>query len=648
MKTTSRKSVASQIAALCKSGRLVLSDPTWIFKHVERGDYLRDPITTEHFHRDDSRGPGEMLVREGIQNSLDAAIRNPDGTRERARVRIFISGSDAALPHESLGIFAESAWPHVHAKKNGLAHPPGKSERCRYLVFEDFGTTGLEGDVRQWRRPEGLNRFFHFMRAEGITDKDDGDRGSWGVGKTVFLAASRANAILAVTRRQSDGKQYAMGRILLKHHEIADASFRPDGFFGVDEDGLAMPFDPNRMESLLGEFGVCRSESSGLSVIVPWCLDEITEAGIFASVIREYAFSILSGDLEVTVATPTRSFVIDLETIDEAVRRCDLDVRGEFKITIPLMRSAIDSIRSGRSIDLPVITNSGAPTWTAERIGSALADIAPRLRAELPVTIRVPIHVNCKRRGKLLDWFTVALQPDSDVGQFTPLCLREGLVVPGASGQRPPRIRGMAAIIVAQSGHLSELLRSAEDPSHSTWSQQTSGFKDKWKAGKACLDFVRAAPARILDLVNREDSEEDADLLIDLISFTGESRGRQRRRKPRKIDSPPKKKKSSIVVNQIAGGFVISRSGDTDPTPCKVRVRCAYDRSAGDPFGAWCIHDFRLGEKPIEVEVFGCGEYEAYDNILVANFVSSDDFEIRIRGFDPRRDLIIDARVTEA
>ena len=56
---------------------------------------------------------------------------------------------------------------------NGLANVPGPGSHCPYLVFDDFGTTGLDGDVTQWHKVEGTrNGFFTFFRAEGQSDKE--------------------------------------------------------------------------------------------------------------------------------------------------------------------------------------------------------------------------------------------------------------------------------------------------------------------------------------------------------------------------------------------------------------------------------------------------------------------------------------------
>lgn len=61
------------------------------------------------------------------------------------------------------------------------------------MAFEDFNTTGLEGDPEQWEPLENVqNPFFNFFRGEGVTDKSGSARGRHGVGKLVIsVLASR-------------------------------------------------------------------------------------------------------------------------------------------------------------------------------------------------------------------------------------------------------------------------------------------------------------------------------------------------------------------------------------------------------------------------------------------------------------------------
>jgi hypothetical protein len=151
----------------------------WTFTLKDKSEKNRDPVSGEFFASDAIKNAGEALIREAIQNSLDARPDRPNG---QAQVRIYVSGSAKALPPSAHQKWFGSAWSHYLAPKNGLR--PGKATRdkkCGFLVFEDFGTTGLTGNWEQTDVIEGgKNAFFYFFRAEGATEKSADQLGRWG------------------------------------------------------------------------------------------------------------------------------------------------------------------------------------------------------------------------------------------------------------------------------------------------------------------------------------------------------------------------------------------------------------------------------------------------------------------------------------
>ncbi len=115
---------------------------SWKFYQQQPTDPIHNPISGEFFSTEAVRNVAESLVRESIQNSLDARLEKPDGSREIARVRIYLSEASGALPSSRAQRWFGSLWPHVEAPSNGLRDHPRNSESCPFLVFEDFGTSG--------------------------------------------------------------------------------------------------------------------------------------------------------------------------------------------------------------------------------------------------------------------------------------------------------------------------------------------------------------------------------------------------------------------------------------------------------------------------------------------------------------------------
>jgi hypothetical protein len=79
----------------------------WRFHKVRPGDKNREPIMGEFFSTDAISNAAEALVREGIQNALDAGLN-----KGKVRVRIYISGKDGALSATKARKYFTGAWEH--------------------------------------------------------------------------------------------------------------------------------------------------------------------------------------------------------------------------------------------------------------------------------------------------------------------------------------------------------------------------------------------------------------------------------------------------------------------------------------------------------------------------------------------------------
>src|SRR5438067_4574808 len=289
--------------------------PQWHFNQPNPGDKNREPVLGEFFATEAISNAAEALVREGAQNTLDAALPN-----QAVRIRIYISGEKGALSAEEIQFFLSGAWPHISAEGNGLHDRPQANESCSFLAFEDFGSSGLTGDVTQWHdKPGTKNPFYYFFRAEGQSGKGEQDRGRWGVGKTVFPRSSRISSYFGLTVRADDGKRLLMGQSVLKSHSVGDNYFSPDGYFGLRrDDGLTLPLeDASFMEKFCKDFRLNRENASGLSIVVPFCDPDITQSSLVAAVCRDYFYPILAATLEVVVESPENSTVIDHQSIRE-------------------------------------------------------------------------------------------------------------------------------------------------------------------------------------------------------------------------------------------------------------------------------------------------------------------------------------------
>ena len=260
-------------------------------------------------------------------------------------MRIFVSGKANARQSRDVSEFFAGGWKHFRAPDNGLREVPDDSESCEFLVFEDFSTKGLTGDISEVPRGKNhKNAFAHFFRAEGISDKGEGDRGSWGVGKTVFQRASRLNTTFGLTVRHDDHRALLMGMSELKGHNLEKKDYMPDGWFGSQrEDGVVMPLeDAATLDRFRKCFSLERGSESGLSVVVPWLDPEVTEEAIVRAVLRDYFYPILTGRLDVIIKTPSTEIVVTKDSLDKEIQQVGGDLERDLRPLIDLARWSLE------------------------------------------------------------------------------------------------------------------------------------------------------------------------------------------------------------------------------------------------------------------------------------------------------------------
>src|SRR5208282_6215919 len=177
-------------------------NPKWHFNPRRACDRMRDSANDAFFTAESLENLSEALVREAIQNSLDAARRDAANVRQ-VRVCIRFEPTPPSDVRQYLGSLFSSAQQNFERGLNVQNLTSLFGNDCGYIAIEDFGTKGLTGDIEEWRLERaGQNAFFSFFRAEGCSPKTGESLGRWGIGKQVFPTASRLHAMLAVTVRQ--------------------------------------------------------------------------------------------------------------------------------------------------------------------------------------------------------------------------------------------------------------------------------------------------------------------------------------------------------------------------------------------------------------------------------------------------------------
>lgn len=627
-------------------------NPGWHFKRRERSDEVADPIQGEFFDEaadpdERRRGPAASLVREAIQNSLDARVGSGP-----VDVRFYLSSGEGLATDRARHWFA-GLWPHLRARRSGLRDVPPCPQACRFAVVEDFGTRGLEGDPRRGTTPDEDERddFFAFFRANGLSGKAGQEGGRWGVGKSVFNRASRINTFVALSVRNSDRATHLIGRCFLLTHKVNGDEYQPYGRFGlVEADDFILPVeDAGTLAQFRRDFRIARApDNPGLSVVLPYVDDEITVEAIRSAVVREYFWPILTGRLTVAINSPEGGAVrLDPDTLLGCA--AEEDRAGLGSELRSLIQFAIDAQTSPESRIMTLLRPDEPPRWTDSifREGS-LEELARCYQRSELLVFRIPLVVR-ERRGTVRDSnFLVYVRLDRDGQGYPPVFVRGGLIIPKV---RKRRVKGHSvhALVVIDDESLSSMLGDAETPAHTHWSPDSRNFRHKYENGKEVINFVSTAPAEILDILSRARQERDWLTLADFFptppldeGLPEEDGGTDEGREvERPVPPQPQGRPQPYRIEHAPGGFRIVRDNPgAAPLPTALDVRVAYDTTRGSPLKKYHPADFDLAEPPIEIVLESAEQVTVSANQLQVR-LTGEDFRIEVTGFDQNRDLYV-------
>lgn len=631
----------------------------WHFVRHQSGQPIVNPLGGEHFaDADEDWKPGEVLVRECIQNSLDARYD------EEISVNFQVRGA-SSMSAETADYWFSSLWPHLQSEDCRLTGVEGAPRSGGFVVVEDFGTRGLEGDIRQGGLSKSDNRFFNFFRAEGLSGNpmNGTTGGSWGVGKSVFNRCSRINTFLALTGRRTERDIALIGKSLLCHHRIGTEQFMFLGQFGSKDPSNQFMVLPGTADAIVGrfirDFGLTRpieggAAEPGLSVVIPYADPDITAEGIVEIVIREYFHPILAGRLRVRIRgmIAGKMSIVNLDKESLLEEAAGLK-RAEVTHVLELARWSLGA-GPNQAYVLDEPSSGEPPAWHDALLrpeDPAFGDLCRRFDRGEPVAIRVPLRV--KSSGKQPDRaaFIVYLQRDLTGSGYRPVFVRGCIVVPNAR-QRAVRNQSLFSLVTIDEGSLAVMLRAAEPPAHTYWSPDTANFRGRYEHGKQTIDFVVGAPKYLADALSNARAERDLDVWADFFPSPvadGDREAEGNRRKGKKPSwgpiEPPKPRLKPFKIDMVAGGFTVARDNiATTPLPTSLEVLVAYDTSRGNPFKRYHPADFKLPK--LHRAARAIEEEDCSDNRLVYRS-TSDDFKLEVTGFDVNRDLVVKVRTMD-
>ncbi len=622
--------------------------PTWKFRQMQPGEMNIDPIEAEFFSTEALGSLADALVREAIQNSLDARL--PD---RQLKIRVSFPRPDQALKGERRDPYMLGLGAHLHTNRSGLTNLPSASEPLNYVVIEDFGTRGLQGDPSQSEDVEfdataTRNDFYYFWRNVGRSRKHAAELGRWGLGKTVFPAASRINAFFALSIRDDDRRRVLMGQAVLKIHKVRDQRFYPYGYFGRFANGFALPIDDAALlDSFCHDFSISRQTESGLSVIVPFPVAELTPHAVFVSIIRHYFIPIISGDMTAEVVHDGKAELLDAHTLDRFISQEAWGDAPRLGRLLELARWGVHLPREEYA-RLQAPPAGKAPRWNNGCIGDdALGKLRERFNAGQPIAVNVPVWVKPAASDPVASQFDVYLERDDGLSSAEEHFVRDGITI---TGVRAAMQKGIRVLVLIRDQPLSELLGDSENPAHTEWQERSPKFKDRYRHGPFTLRYVKNAPREIVRAMIRPTEDRDFNLLRHVFALDIPTEEKVKDPKKGREDKPGTEDTGGTMgvetvgrdrffqLQKLHGGFRLAGNGDDKLMPRKAAVWVAYEVRRGNPFSQYQLPDFELDKAPVVMQTENAEIMRCVGNLLLLS-IQDPRFRLTVKGFDVRRDI---------
>jgi len=580
-----------------------------------------DPIH-DNFFVQDSAQLAESLVRETLQNSLDAKDPDLDVVRVRFSVKtvksthlnVFDALMRGIIPH------LKDAKPALYSEIVRYGHP-------KVLVIEDFGTTGLEGD--ESTKQDDENHFANFWRFVGRTEKGGGRGGSFGIGKVVIPMSSLACTFFGVTVRR--GQNYSpgplfMGQAMLPQHRHNGTNIEPFILFGDQTRDIILPVSD---EALIATYSTCLdfergAEQLGTSIAIPFPAKPISCDAILNAVVKHYFYTIIKGQLVVEIDGDD----FDSVTLTrDNIKNYAATQGADFQALLSFIEDAVDIPSPGllqlayRPDDLAIDEE------TFESDPEALGLLRKRYEDGELLSFVYSLPLDPVEGESGCGDLHLYIQKAPEVSRGIDVYMRSGISVYANSVFKESN--KSLALLVADEELICELLRLSEGPAHNTWihssNKAASVYRGAHKTIKAAKNSLRELHALLA--VGKE--EQDTNAFAKFFPST---------RKDEKPIIEGKEPRFNIVA---AGGVLTVTRGSSATNPSLVGLSAKFSVNYVSPPGAkkYSKIDFDLTKRPpMSIRAKGASFHDVTGNKF--NFkIDADDFELVVGTFDKLRDL---------
>lgn len=605
----------------------------WCFIPQLPGQVETEVTQRDQFKNDDV-DLSDTIVREAVQNSLDAAL--DESTQVTVSFR-WINGSDGPRSDFVKDLF-EGHLEHARASEIEVSGIDFGAPNA--LVIEDFGTRGLTGSVSS----KDDDNFSDFWRRHGKSHKTGKSRGRWGLGKLVYSTASELSAFFGATVRAGDPKVHVMGQTVLTLREVDGVEYPPHAFFADMEGGddllkkIQVPIkDLDLVAELSRQFKLERCNKSGLSVVIPFPTADLKPERMIGVAIENYFYPVIAeqlvlrfDDIEVNASN-----IRELAHKYASDRFHDIDTLFDFIFQISDLSESDHYLMN--------------ETWAADHLldeNDFAEDDIEMIRSMFAngklVALKLPITLKKKNGQRVATSFSVYVQRPEQISKGVDLYVRGGLTLPQEAkfGER----RALGAMI-AEDEVICSFLGDAENAAHTRWIANAEKVRSHYQAPGPKVKLIKNVVLNLYDML-AEVTEEKDELALSSFFWTTEPDGVARRKRqaksPVEIPPLPAPKPKLFFIHQTQGGFTVgtTKHATTDDLPENIKIVAAYDVAAGNPFNKYSPLDFKLGSKEMSLAMSkSTAKLTVCRENTIEATVTGVPFKINVTGFDPNRDL---------
>ncbi|MEB0075834.1 hypothetical protein QN386_15750 [Pseudomonas sp. CCI3.2] len=574
----------------------------WQFRSLNPNETSGASISDDNF-ADEERSSVEILVRETLQNPLDAR-----STNSVVRVEYKLVTVDLATSEFARSIFSDDWVKHFLAGE--LIASSERPAKMKFLVVEDFGTIGLEGCYTDSSCEGSTENWNAFWFREGEGAKTTKSNGGAGQGKITLYLASQLRSVFALTKRRSDGVELLFGCSRFKrNYKLPGDNNRwaKEARWGAvsSPNELVKPID--KIPILNGvkvELGLARGKEAGTTFIIPLPAEDITERVLSNAVVNEFFFAINRGRLVVKVGDVTLDALSIAAVADDMGRDCRLtkSYREFLALTAKETSEAVTAVAK--------VSWTNETKLTASTFEDAeLTLLKEKFSNSELVSVDFPISVKKKQpKEASIANFRVFLQQNEGAEQSQELFVRQDLGIDGEKRLKAARtIAPVMALTFIQDSKLSDLLVAAEEPTHRNWNARRPKVVAQYISPNDVLNAVRNAALRLVQLILPEGRKDETALAVYFADPASEPANRlggggatpeTLKGDPHPPKCIPKPKPKPVVLNILDDGFEIrakATEGFTFPIDSKVTL--AYATAVGDAFKLWDAADFWIDDE---------------------------------------------------